>query len=117
MSKKPKTFYEFGPFRLDAAEQQLWRDGEEIALTPKAFGVLRTLIEHTGQTLLKDELLKAVWPDAIVEEHNLADNISILRQLWSGHNFGRERHGCGRLGARRATLDCRWRERWRETID
>ena len=32
-------FYEFGPFRLDAAEQQLWRDGEELSLTPKAFEV------------------------------------------------------------------------------
>ena len=80
MSSNPKTFYEFGPFRVDASEHQLWRDGEEISLTPKAFGVLLVLMEHAGQTLLKDDLMKTVWPDAIVEENNLADNISVLRQ-------------------------------------
>ena len=37
-------FYEFGPFRLDVVERQLWRDGGEITLTPKAFGVLLTLV-------------------------------------------------------------------------
>lgn len=80
MSNNPKTFYEFGPFRVDASEHQLWRDGQEISLTPKAFGVLLVLMEHAGQTLLKDDLMKTVWPDAIVEENNLADNISVLRQ-------------------------------------
>src|SRR5436190_17615950 len=80
MGTNPKTLYEFGPFRVDIAEQQLWREGEEIALTPKAFRVLRMLIENAGQTLLKDELIKEVWPDSFVEENNLADNVSILRQ-------------------------------------
>ena len=80
MNKHPKTFYEFGPFRVDAAEQQLWHDGREIPLTPKAFSVLLMLVEHAGQILLKDELIKGVWPDSFVEESNLADNVSILRQ-------------------------------------
>jgi len=79
MSGNHKGFYEFGSFRMDSAGHQLWRDGEEIPLTPKAFQVLLLLIEHAGQTLLKDELMKSVWPDAFVEENNLADNISILR--------------------------------------
>ena len=81
MTKDSKHFYEFGPFRLDAAEQQLWRDGEEIALTPKAFGVLLTLIRNSGHAVSKEEFMREVWPDTIVEEKNLTDNISILRQL------------------------------------
>lgn len=80
MSNNPKTFYEFGPFLVDSAGQQLWRGGKEIPLTPKAFGVLLVLVEHAGQTILKDELMQAVWPDAFVEENNLTDNISVLRR-------------------------------------
>ncbi|MCA1636121.1 MAG: winged helix-turn-helix domain-containing protein [Acidobacteria bacterium] len=80
MGKNPKTFYEFGPFRVDVAEQQLWHDGQEIPLTPKAFSVLLMLVGHAGQTLLKDDLMKGVWPDSFVEEGSLADNVSILRQ-------------------------------------
>ncbi|MEO6390965.1 MAG: winged helix-turn-helix domain-containing protein [Pyrinomonadaceae bacterium] len=79
MKGNNKGFYEFGPFRIDSAGYQLWRDGVEIPLTPKTFQLLVLLIDHPGQTLSKDELMKAVWPDAIVEENNLADNISILR--------------------------------------
>jgi DNA-binding winged helix-turn-helix (wHTH) protein/TolB-like protein/Tfp pilus assembly protein PilF len=81
MSRKTKTFYDFGPFRVDAGEQRVWRGGEAITLTPKAFGVLLMLVEHAGQTLLKDELMKGVWPDSYVEENNLADNVSTLRKV------------------------------------
>lgn len=72
--------YEFGPFRLEAAEHLLLRDGEAIPLQPKAFDLLLVLVKHHGHLLTKDELLKAVWPDTVVEEVNLANNISILRK-------------------------------------
>ena len=80
MGIKEKVFYEFGSFRMDAAEQRLWRGGDEILLTPKAFSLLLALVERSGQTLLKEDLMEAVWPDAVVEENNLADNVSLLRQ-------------------------------------
>jgi Tol biopolymer transport system component/DNA-binding winged helix-turn-helix (wHTH) protein len=81
MSRHPKTFYEFGQFRLDAAEQRLWRDDEEIQLAPKAFGVLLMLVRESGHTLPKDDFMREVWSDSFVEEKNLTDNISILRHL------------------------------------
>lgn len=59
----------------------MWRDGSQIPLTPKAFSVLFTLVSNSGRTLLKDELLREVWPDQFVEENNLADNISTLRRV------------------------------------
>lgn len=71
--------YEFGPFRIDASERQLLRDGEVVPLTPKVFDVLLALVQNSGHILSKDEVMKLVWPDTTVEEGNLARNISTLR--------------------------------------
>jgi DNA-binding winged helix-turn-helix (wHTH) protein/TolB-like protein/Tfp pilus assembly protein PilF len=79
-ARDEKCYYEFGPFRLDTAERQLWRDDEEIPLTPKAYAVLNLLIRHSGRTLSKEDFMREVWADSFVEEKNLTDNISILRQ-------------------------------------
>jgi len=83
MSHQPKPIYEFGPYRLDAAERRLLHDGKVVPLQPKVFDLLLALVERHGRLLEKDELLKAVWPDTIVEEVNLANNISILRKTIS----------------------------------
>jgi len=87
MSHEPNRIYEFGPFRLEGAEHLLLRNGEAVPLQPKAFELLLILVKHHGHLLGKDELLKAIWPDTIVEEVNLANNISILRKaLGAGAN-------------------------------
>src|SRR5262245_52853860 len=87
MSLQTKHIYEFGPFRLDAAEHLLLRDGEAVPLTPKSFDLLIALVERHGRLLEKEELLKKVWPDTFVEEANLASNISQLRKaLGDGEN-------------------------------
>jgi len=83
MSHQPKPIYEFGHYRLDAAERILSRDGKVVPLQPKTFDVLLALVERHGRLLEKDELMKAVWPDTVVEEVNLANNISILRKTIS----------------------------------
>lgn len=84
---QPTSSYEFGPFRLDAGERLLLRDGASVALTPKAFDLLLVLVEHQGHLLEKDELLKKVWPDTFVEEANLSYNISLIRKaLADGEN-------------------------------
>src|SRR5262249_52762695 len=87
MNQQPQLIYEFGPFRLDAAEHLLLRDGESVSLTPKAFDLLLALVERHGRLLEKEDLMKKVWPDTIVEEANLASNISLLRKaLGDGEN-------------------------------
>jgi DNA-binding winged helix-turn-helix (wHTH) protein len=87
MSLQTKHICEFGPFRLDAAEHLLLRDGEPVPLTPKAFDLLVALVERHGHLLEKEDLLKKVWPDTFVEETNLASNISQLRKaLGEGEN-------------------------------
>ena len=87
MSQPTQHLYEFGPFRLDARERLLQRDGATIALTPKAFDLLLALVERHGRLVEKEELLKLVWPDAFVEEANLTYNISFIRKaLGDGEN-------------------------------
>jgi len=83
----PQQTYEFGPFRLIPAERQLLRDGEVVALTPKAFDLLLALVEQNGHLIEKDELLKQVWPDSFVQEANLSVKMSALRRaLGEGSN-------------------------------
>src|SRR5262245_50029584 len=53
----------FPPFRLDAANQRLWRGEEALPLRPKTFAVLVYLLERPGQLVTKEELLDACWPD------------------------------------------------------
>ena len=72
--------YEFGPFRIDAVKHLLLRGTEPVSLTPKALDVLRVLVEHRGEVLVKEEIMKRVWPDTVVEEGNLNRNISTLRR-------------------------------------
>jgi DNA-binding winged helix-turn-helix (wHTH) protein len=55
----------FDRFRIDCANQRLEDASGAIPLTPKAFEVLRVLIERRDQLVLKDQLLDAVWPDTL----------------------------------------------------
>jgi eukaryotic-like serine/threonine-protein kinase len=80
MNKKNKGFYEFGPFRIDLEERQLLRGRNPIPLTPKAFEMLLILIRSSERVVLKDDLMKALWPDSFVEESNLTQNIFLLRK-------------------------------------
>ena len=80
MSEEKRHFYEFGPFRLDPLKRRLMRDDEVLRLTPKAFDLLLVLVEASGRTIEKDELLERVWPGTVVEENNLNQNITALRK-------------------------------------
>jgi DNA-binding winged helix-turn-helix (wHTH) protein/TolB-like protein len=85
--------YEFGDFALDIAQQRLSRreGGSAVPLTGKAFDALVYLVEHAGEALDKDTLLKAIWPGAVVEENSLTQVISSLRQLL-GEERGENRY-------------------------
>jgi len=83
MGASDKRSYEFGPFRLEAAEYVLLRDGQIVPLTPKVFETLLVLVQNSGHVVGKEELYKQVWQDTFVEETNLTKNISILRRILS----------------------------------
>ena len=71
---------QFGEFTLDIGERVLLRNGRPVPLTPKAFDVLAVLAARPGRLVTKDELLNEVWPNAIVEESNLAYHVFALRK-------------------------------------
>jgi len=81
MNSEEKHFYQFKSFRLDVEERQLLRNGDSVALTPKAFDVLAALVERGGHLVEKDELLKSVWADSFVEEANVPRIVHTLRKV------------------------------------
>ena len=80
MNTDANVVYEFGPFRMDPDKQVLLRDGELIAVTPKAFETLLVLVRRGREVVSKEELLKEIWPDSFVEEANLSQHIFKLRK-------------------------------------
>lgn len=72
--------YEFENFRLDCLTKLLYRNGEQIPLTPKAVETLIALVEREGSVIAKEELIQKIWADTIVEESNLAQYLHVLRK-------------------------------------
>ena len=83
--------FEFGPFRLDAAEHLLLREEQPVQLPPKAFEMLLLLVENGGHVLQKNALMEALWPDSFVEESNLTQNVFLVRKALGedqgGHQY------------------------------
>ena len=86
MTNRINQIYEFGDFQLDPGERLLTRQGQPVSITPKAFDTLLALVQQSGHVLEKDELLKQVWPDTVVEEVNLARNVWTLRKVLGDGN-------------------------------
>jgi DNA-binding winged helix-turn-helix (wHTH) protein len=75
---------EFPPFHLDTVNQCLWRgwdrtDQERVLLTPRAYALLRYLVEHPGRLLTHAELLDALWPNTHVQPEVLKSHIFEVR--------------------------------------
>lgn len=70
----------FGAFCLDPARRLLLRDGAPVAITPKTFDTLHILIENRHRVVAKEDLIRQVWPDTVVEEASLSQQIFLLRK-------------------------------------
>ncbi len=90
MSQVTTKLYEFGEYRLDAAERVLWRGEEMIVLPPKVLDTLWMLVKEEGRVVSKSELMEAIWAGAIVEESNLSQNIYTLRRALGVDEQGRQ---------------------------
>ena len=80
MPNLSRNMYVFGSFSLNARSRTLEHGGRSVALTPKAFEVLLLLIQHSGDVVSKDQLMRAVWPHSFVEESNLTQTVFMLRK-------------------------------------
>jgi len=88
----------FGDCRFDVDARQLFRAGVEVHLSPKAFELLRILVENRPRALSKSDLLDRVWSGVFVSEASLARTINEVRD-GVGENGGpriiRTVHGYG----------------------
>jgi DNA-binding winged helix-turn-helix (wHTH) protein len=77
----PSGAVAFGRFRLDIRRRELRHEGEVVDLSPKVFDTLVALVERADHVAEKRELMAALWPDRVVEEANLSQNVFVLRKL------------------------------------
>lgn len=80
MSIEPGSVHRFGDFRLDAPSRRLWRGDHQVPLGQKAADALVLLLQRPGELVGKNELIGFLWPDTVVEENNLNQQISALRK-------------------------------------
>ena len=74
--------YRFGPFRLDADAEILFRGAEPIVLGQRAVALLRLLLQQAGIPVAKDALFEAAWPGLAVEDSNLTVQVAALRRAF-----------------------------------
>jgi DNA-binding winged helix-turn-helix (wHTH) protein len=71
----------FEPFRLDTVNHCVWREEDRLPLTPKAFDVLRYLVEHAERLVTQDEILEAIWPETYVNPEAIRKYILEIRRV------------------------------------
>ena len=75
------TIHTFGPYRLDADAEILFRGPEPTVLGQRAVALLRMLLERPGEPVSKDALIEAGWPGRAIEDSNLTVQIAALRRI------------------------------------
>lgn len=76
------TIHQFGPFRLYADTEILFRGAEPVVLGQRAVALLRHLLERAGAPVSKDALIEAAWPGLAIEDSNLTVQIAALRRIF-----------------------------------
>src|SRR4029077_12227063 len=72
---------EFHSFRLDTVNHCLWHGENRVTLAPKAFDVLRYLVEHAGRLVTQDEILGALWPETYVNPEVIKKYVLGIRKV------------------------------------
>ena len=71
----------FQSFRLDTMNHCLWSGEKRVRIPPKAFDVLRYLVENPGRLVTQDELLEALWTETYVNPEILRKYILDIRRI------------------------------------
>ena len=80
LTPKQATRLRFGRYVLDLDRGSLLLEGNEVALRPKTFAVLRHLVANPGRLVSKEELFAAVWPNLVITDDALVQSIGELRR-------------------------------------
>ena len=70
----------FSDCAFDAERRQVFRAGQEVHLSRKAFDLLGILIASQPRVVPKSELLERLWPETFVVEGNLSNLVAEVRQ-------------------------------------
>ena len=71
----------FDDFELNLRARTLRKNGQNVPLSAKVYDTLAVLAKNHGRVVEKDELLRSIWPDTVVEEGNLHHYVSALRRV------------------------------------
>src|SRR6267154_6331232 len=71
----------FQSFRLDTMNHCLWSGEKRVSIPPKAFDVLRYLVENPGRLVTQDELLERLWPETYVNPEAIRKYILDIRKI------------------------------------
>ncbi|MGH9355638.1 MAG: response regulator transcription factor [Terriglobia bacterium] len=73
--------FQTGNLRVDFRSTSVSRDGEPVALSALEFQLLRYFVEHRGETISREELLKNVWGyEATPNTRTVDVHVAWLRQ-------------------------------------
>jgi DNA-binding winged helix-turn-helix (wHTH) protein len=72
---------QIGQLHISLEHREIRSHGESVRLGSRAFDVLELLIAANGALVSKDEIMRHVWPDTIVEENNLQVHITAIRKV------------------------------------
>ena len=90
---------QFHAFRLDLVNHRLWRGAERVTLAPKAFDVLRYLVQHADRLVTQEEILEALWPGTHVNPEVVKKYVREVRKAWmigrTGRRSSRRSPGAG----------------------
>ncbi len=87
VSTQDRCLYEFGAFRVDTHRRVLTRRGAVVPLPGKSFELLAILVQNFQRVVTKEDLMNRLWPEAVVEECNLTQHVSLLRKVLGERAF------------------------------
>ncbi len=79
--------YQFAEFTLDTAKNKLFKHDEAVKLGDKSYKLISLLIQHSPQTVSKQQVMDEVWKDRVVTESTLYKTISRIRQELEGEGL------------------------------
>lgn len=72
--------YKAGPLSVDFAQRRVRLNGEEVALKPTEYSLLKAFITYRGKILKRQHLLKEIWGQVHMDGHSLHVYVAQLRQ-------------------------------------
>jgi cholera toxin transcriptional activator len=79
---RPARRFRFGIFELDAAAEELRRQGMRVKLSAQPFQVLVMLLARPGDVVTRDEISRELWPDGtfVDYEHGVNSAVNRIRE-------------------------------------